>query len=154
MSLSVLPDVAPPQSPSIVGAFHSAPTLVRVLAGCLYLDALLRLGQAVAVTAGLSDETTDMMANAGAVCLALALALIPFLLGMGVARGAHCMWLLTLVLVVVELLVDVRAVLAGATVGSILSMVIPVAVLALLLTLFVRQHFTNRQRSGPEGPPR
>lgn len=144
MSPSTPPDVAPRQKPPIVGAFQSAPLLVKVLAACLYLEALLRLGQAFAVIPGLGDDSSDVMANARTVFLGLALALIPFLLGNGVARGWHHAWLLTLVLVVVEIPFDVRSVLTGVTVISILNVVIPVAVLVLLVTLFVRRHFTKR----------
>ena len=144
MSVSTQPAVAPPQKLSIVGAFQSAPTLVKVLAACLYLDALVRLGEAGAATAGLGNENSHVMANARVVFVALALALIPFLLGNGIARGAHHTWLLTLVLVIVEIVFDLRSVLASVTVSSMANMVIPVAVLALLLTLFVRLHFTKR----------
>jgi hypothetical protein len=144
MSLSTLPDVSPRKKLSIVEAFPSAPLLVKVLAACLYLEALLRLGEAFAAIPGLGDDTSNVMANARVVFFGLALALIPFLLGNGIARGSHHAWLLTLVLVVVEIPLDLRSVLTDVTVISILNVVMPVVVLALLLTLFVRQHFTKR----------
>lgn len=144
MSLSTAHDVSTRQQLSVVGSFQSAPTLVKVLAAFLYLEALLRLGETFSVMPSLSDDGSNVMANARVVFLGLALALIPLLVGNGIARGWHHAWLLTLVLVVVEILFDVRSVLTGVTVSSILNMVIPVAVLVLLLTLFVRQHFTKR----------
>ncbi len=144
MSTSSPPDVAPRQKLSIVGAFQSAPLLVKVLAACLYLAALLRLGEAFAVIPGLGDDGSDVLVNARVVFLGLALALIPFLLGNGITRGWHHAWLLTLVLVVVEIPFDLLSLLTGVTVISILNVVIPVAVLTLLVTLFVRQHFTKR----------
>ena len=144
MSPSAPPEVAPPQKPSIAGAFQCAPTLVKALAASLYLQALLRLGEAFAVMPGLGDDSSDVMANARVAFLGLALALIPLLLGNGVARGWHPAWLLTLVLVVVEIPLDLPSVRTDMTVISILNVLIPVVVLALLLTLFVRQHFTKR----------
>jgi hypothetical protein len=144
MSLSPLPDVARSQKLSTAGAFQTAPTLVKTLVAFLYLEALLRLGQAVPTMVGLSDDSRDIMVNARVVFLGLALALIPFLLGKHIARGAHSMWLLTLVLVVVEVPFDVHSVLAGLTVTSLLNVIFPFAVLALLLTLFVRQHCTKK----------
>jgi len=117
---------------------------VKVLAACLYLDALLRLGEAFAAMPDLSDDGSNVMANARVVFLGLALALIPFLLGNGIARGWHHAWLLTLVLVVVEIPFALRSALSGVTATSILNVIFPVAVLALLLILFVRQHFTKR----------
>jgi hypothetical protein len=118
----------------------AAPTLVKVLAAFLYLESLLRLEEAVACAVGLSDNSQDIMVNARLVFLALALALVPLLLGKRIARAERGPWLLTLVLTVVTLPFAFRAVVNGATVMLILHLVITVAVLALLLTPAVRRH--------------
>lgn len=144
MSLSPLPDVARSLKLSTAGAFPTAPTLVKALVAFLYLEALLRLGEAVPTMVGLSDDSRDIMVNARVVFLGLALAVIPFLLGKHIARVARGMWLLTLVLGAARLPFVFLAVPDGVTVILILHVVIPVAVLALLLTPSVRRHCTKR----------
>jgi len=162
MSSHTAPDFAPQQNLSIVGAFKAAPTLVKALIGCLYARALLVLGGYVADMLSLGDtfdtitdsSNTPALADASpslglvailvGVGFALVVGLITFLLGKGLARGARSMWLLTLVLTVVIFAFAVISVLAAATVGSILNVVITVAMLALLLTPVVRQHCTKK----------
>ena len=143
MSVITAPYVAPRQNLSTLGG-QSAPTLVTALVGFLYLDVLVSLWQAVTAIVGLSDDSRDIMANARVVFLGLALALIPFLLAKGIARGAHGTWLLTLVLAVVAFSFELRSVLAAVTLSSILSVAVMVAVLTLLLTPVVLRHCTKR----------
>ena len=143
MSVITLPYVAPRQNLSTLGG-QSAPSLVTGLVGFLYVEALLSLWHAVTAIVGLSDDSRDIMVNARVVFLGLALALIPFLLAKGIARDAPGTWLLTLVLAVVALAFDLPSLLAGATLSSISSVAVMVAVLTLLLTPAVRRHCTKR----------
>ena len=142
MSLNAQPDVAPLPL-SIVGAFKAAPTLVKVLAADLYLTALWILGQMTA-SAVSSDGRADAATTYGLIFFGLVFALIFFLMGKGIARGARGMWLLLLVLNVVGVPLCIVSVREAVTVSSILNLVIGAATLALLLTPVVRQHCTKR----------
>ena len=85
------------------------------------------------------------VAEAGTyVFLGVMLALISFLLGRDITHAAPGSWLLTLVLVVLALLAGVPPILSHWTVYSVLNEIVTVAVLALLLTPVVRQHYTKR----------
>lgn len=120
MSVGALPDVAPPQK--IVGAFQSAPTLVRVLAAGVCLPLLLGLGQAGTAITGqsgpsnpdhlftltpgvVSDAVEWMVAGTAGVglVLGLVLALISFQLRKRTPLGPLTSWLLTLAPVVIAI---------------------------------------------------
>jgi len=121
---------------------------MKVIVAFLYLEALLRLGEAVTITTGLSDDSRDIMTNARVVFLGLTLALIPFLLGKHLARGVGGLWLLTLaVLAVLDFGFALESVLGDVSALSILHVVLPLAVLAALARLFapiVRRHCAQR----------
>ncbi len=144
---SVPPDAAPPQQPSIVGDLQFArPTLVRVLVASMYLPALTCLGMVAATMAGSNQPLS------GAVPLVLSglvMALIAFVLGKGIARGSHAIWVVTLILAAISVVQSLPALLllpwfaeegAGLVAIVVWGVVTPVVVLALILTPTVRGH--------------
>ena len=148
MSIDTPSEVSPSQKLSIVGAFKAAPTLVKVLAASFYLPALLLMLESVKI-ASMSDPALPDSGLAeifGFVGLlgGIALALVGFLLGKGIARGARGTWVLALVLTVIALLACIQSLVGYTSVFAILNMIIMVALLALLLTPVVRQHCTKK----------
>jgi len=146
MSVNVPSEVTQPVKSSVVRAFLTAPMLVKVLAGSLYLSALLAAVQALFAGMQLgSSPVIGPMASPAAVTIAALWALISFFLGEGVVRGSHRTWILTLVLSGLWLLYDV-AELSSLYSRSRLQTVITVAVLALLFSPTVRRHTTKTAR--------
>jgi hypothetical protein len=101
--------------------------------------------------AATTDHSLDELAGEGsglsiAILLGLGLvfAVIGFLLGKGIARGARGTWLLALVLCGLAVVSVVMTLLGTVTVGSIVNLVIFVGTAALLLTPVVRQHCTKK----------
>ena len=151
MSVSAPSEVSPPQKLSIVEAFKTAPTLVKVLAASFYLPALLMLGYAFLVAAGVALAVAAFDSSAMGTALAayvlvlgLLCAMVSFLLGKGIARGARGTWIVAVVLYGIALLLSLLSILADVTVTSILDLVISVATLALLLTPVVRLHCAKK----------
>src|SRR6185503_13191064 len=100
MSLSATSDGPPPQHLSIVGAFKTAPTLVKVLAAGFYLPALILLLESVRSAIVFQIDNVAAEPDGGFlaififvyVLVGLVLAMVGFLLGKGIARGAHGTW--------------------------------------------------------------
>ena len=147
MSLNATSNGSPPQHLSIVGAFKAAPTLVKVLAASLYLPALLLVVDSVRTAIEFHAEVDGgfaVIASFVAVLVGLVLALVGFLLGKGIARGARGTWVLALVLTVIALLACLHSLLGYVSVYVILNTIVMVALLGLLLTPVVRQHCTKK----------
>jgi hypothetical protein len=146
MSVNVPSEVTQPVKGSVVRAFLTAPMLVKVLAGSLYLSALLAAVQALFAGMHLgSSPVIGPMASPAVVTIAALWALISFFLGEGVVRGSHRTWILTLVLSGLWLLYDFAEV-SSLYSRSRLQTVITVAVLALLFSPTVRRHCTKTAR--------
>ena len=141
MSMNNPPLAAPTPNLSIAGAFRAAPTPVKVLAASMYLPALLILGLTVLVVMG---ALGNLLVTGVLVFYGGLLALISFLLGKGIARGAHGTWLLSVVLYVIGLLSGVPLLIDGVNVASILYMVTMIVPLVLLFTPTVRAHCTKK----------
>ncbi len=89
------------QKPSILAAFQTAPTLVKVLASILYAVGLLTLIQMAMSAAGgglivPQDQVVAVMLD----LFELVVALVAFLLGKGITRGSYGSWLATLIFTV------------------------------------------------------
>ena len=146
MSVNAPSEVTQPEKSSVVRAFLTAPTLVKVLTGSLYLSALLAAVQALFAGMQLgSSPPIGPMASPAGVTIAALWALISFFLGDGVVRGSHRTWTLTLVLSGLWLLYDLAEV-SSLYSRSRLQTVITVAVLALLFSPTVRRHCTKTAR--------
>ena len=147
MPVNVPSEVTQPQESSILRTFLTAPTLVKVLTGTLYLSALLAAVQALFAGMQLgSSPPIGPMASPAGVTIAALWALISFFLGEGIVRGSHRAWTLTLVLSALWLLYDL-AEMSSLYSRSRLQTVITVAVLALLFSPAVRKHCTKLARS-------
>ena len=139
--MSVNTPPAPPRT-SILAAFRSAPTMVKVLASILYAVGLLTVLQEAMVVAdvGLISPAARGVAMV-ADLFALVVALISFLLGRGITRGSYASWLLTLIFTVLGIVQSVLWILiAVADTRTFLIVGVAAVVLALLLTRAVRQH--------------
>ena len=146
MPVNIPSEVAQPQESSILGAFLTAPTLVKVLTGSLYLSALLAAVQAISAAMQLgSSPLIGPMASRAGVTIAALWALSSFFLGEGIVRGSHRTWTLTVVLSGLWLLYDL-AEMSSLYSRSRLQNVITVAVLALLFSPAVRRHCTKLAR--------
>jgi hypothetical protein len=145
MSVSVPSEVTQPEESSVLRAFLTAPTLVKVLTGSLYLSALLAAVQALFAGMQLGSPLIGPMASPAGVTIAALWALISFFLGEGIVRGSHRTWTLTLVLSGLWLLYDL-AEMSSLYSRSRLQTVITVAVLALLFGPAVRRHCTKTAR--------
>jgi len=147
MPVNVPSGVAQPQDSPILRAFLTAPTLVKVLTGTLYLSALLAAVQALFAGMQLgSSPLIGPMASPAGVTIAALWVLISYFLGEGIVRGSHRIWTLTLVLSGLWLLYDL-AEMSSLYSRSRLQIVITVAVLALLFSPAVRRHCTKLARS-------
>lgn len=146
MSVNSSPTMAPLPNLSVVGAFKTAPTLVKVLAASFYLSGLYLLWLAFAAFTSPSTAAggDNVLVGVFLSFFFVLMALVGFLLGKGIARGARGTWLLSLVLCGLALAVVVLGMLGAVTVTSIVNVVILVVTLALLLTPVVRQHCTNK----------
>jgi hypothetical protein len=83
-----------PQKPSVLAAFQTAPTLVKVLASILYGVGLLTLIQmAMVVVDWRLIGPNDYVAAVASNLLGLVVALLLLLLGRGITRGAYGAWL-------------------------------------------------------------
>ena len=143
--MSVNTPPAPPRT-SILAAFRSAPTMVKVLASILYAVGLLTVLQEAMVVAdvGLISPAARGVAMV-ADLFALVVALISFLLGRGITRGSYASWLLTLIFTVLGIVQSVLWILiAVADTRTFLIVGVAAAVLALLLTPAVRRHCPKR----------
>ena len=146
MSVNVPSAVTQPQERSVLRAFLTAPTLVKVLTGSLYLSSVLAAVQALFAGMQLgSSPLIGPMASSAGVSIAALWALISFFLGEGIVRGSHRTWTLTLVLSGLWLLYDL-AEMSSLHSRSRLQTVITVAVLALLFCPAVRRHCTKLAR--------
>jgi hypothetical protein len=145
MSVSVPSEVTQPEESSVLRAFLTAPTLVKVLTGSLYLSALLAAVQALFAGMQLGSPLIGPMASPAGVTIAALWALISFFLGEGIVRGSHRTWTLTLVLSGLWLLYDL-AEMSSLYSRSRLQTVITVAVLTLLFGPAVRRHCTKTAR--------
>ena len=149
-------NVAPPQHVSVVGALKDTPILVKVLATDLHLSALWVLGLFVSVAvwgdggtgtdsfAGLANDSPEVLTGYGLIFAGQVLAMVLFLMGKGIARGARGMWELLLVLNVLAVPFSFLHLREGATVITIVNVFITVATLALLLTPVVRRYCAKR----------
>jgi len=147
MSLTTPPA---PQKPSILAAFQTAPTLVKLLASILYGVGLLTLIQlAVWVAGGGFIVPQDQVAAIVSDLSVLVMVLILFLLGRGVTRGAYSSWFSTLILTVLFGIQSVQVILIAVTGRTMFRAGEVVAVLALLLTPAVRQHCPKKPRRRP-----
>ena len=143
MSLNATSNGSPPQHLSIVGALKAAPTLVKVLAASFYLPALLLLVESVRMYTVI-DIQNDYGYSLIYAFVTFVLAMVGFLLGKGIARGARGTWLLALVLTVIALLACLQSLLGYVSVYVILNTIVMAALLALLLTPVVRKHCTKK----------
>ena len=144
MSMNTPPLAAPTPNLSIVGAFRAAPTPVKILAASMYLPALLILGLTAAAVLAALGFGDNVMVTGVLVFYGVILALISFLLGKGIARGAWGTWMLSVVLYVVGLLSGVPLLMDGVNMTSILYMVAMIVPLVLLLSPTVRAHCTKK----------
>ena len=134
------------QKPSVLAAFQTAPTLVKVLASILYGVGLLTVVQWALVVAkvGLFSPAARGTAIVADI-FALVVALISLLLGKGITRGSYVSWLLTLIFTVLGIVQSVLWILSAvADTRTVLILGIAVAVLSLLLTPAVRRHCPKR----------
>jgi hypothetical protein len=146
MFVKIPSEVGQPEKNSIVWGFLTAPTLIKVLAGSLYLSALLAVIQTL--FAGLQrwgGPPVGPVASPAGVGIAAMWALISLLLGTGIARGSHRTWTLTLVLSGLWLLYDISRMFSLYS-RSRVQTVITVAVLALLFNPNVRRYRTRTGR--------
>ena len=147
----VPPNAPPPRQPSFVGDLQPArPTLVRVLVASLYLPALMPLGLVAWTVAAVPNQPLSVAVPS--LIIGLALAMIAFFLGKGIARGSHTMWVVILILSAIGAVQALPALLmlpfflegGVGLVGIVaVSLAIPVVVLALVLAPTVRQHCTK-----------
>ena len=146
MPVNVPSEVTQPEERSVVRAFLTAPMFVKVLAGSLYLSALLAAVQALFAGMQLGGSPViGPMASPTAITIAALWALISFFLGEGVSRGSHRTWILTLVLSGLWLLYDF-VVWSSLYSRNRPQTVITVAILALLFSPAVRRHCTRTAR--------
>ncbi|NMM23075.1 MAG: hypothetical protein HHJ11_06200 [Phycicoccus sp.] len=134
------------QKPSILAAFTTAPTLVKVLVAILYAFGLLTLMQvAQLMVAGGRVVPQDRLPAAMADLWAIVVAVVLVVLGWGITRGVFGSWLLTLIITVLFGAQRVLWMLTTTTgVRTVFTVGAAVAVLALLLTPVVRQHCAKR----------
>ena len=143
MSVNVPSEVTQPEERSVVRAFLTAPTLVKVLTGSLYLSSLLAAVQALSAGMQLgSSPLIGPMASPAGVTIATLWAVISFFLGEGIGRGSHRTWTLTLVLNGLWLLYDLTE-MTSLYSRNRLQSVITVTALALLFSPAVRRHCTK-----------
>ena len=134
-----------PQRSSVLAAFQTAPTLVKVLASILYGLGLLTLIQmAVRVAGGGLIVPQDQVAAVVSDLSVLVMVLILFFLGRGITRGSYGSWLATLVLTFLFGIQSVQVILFSVTGRAMFRAGEVVAVLMLLLTPAVRQHCSKR----------
>jgi hypothetical protein len=138
------------QRPSILAAFQTAPTSVKVLVAILYgLGVLTLIEMAVFVAGGGFIVPQDHVAAVVSDLAVLVMVLILFLLGSGITRGYFGSWLATLILTFLFGIQSVQVILIGVTGRTMFRAGEVVAVLALLLTPAVRQHCLKRRAIGP-----
>jgi hypothetical protein len=134
-----------PQKPSVLAAFQTAPTLVKVLASILYGLGLLTLIQmAMWVAGGGLIVPQDQVVAVVSDLSVLVMVLILFLLGRGITRGSYGSWLAILILTVLFGIQSVQVILFSVTGRAMFRAVEVVAVLVLLLTPAVCQHCSKR----------
>lgn len=132
---------------SVVESFKAAPSLVKVLAAAFYLPSIYLLVLAIVAAVGAdtpAGPAEDTLFAWALLFFGFLFAVIGFLLGKGIARGARGTWLLALVLCGLAIVSVVMTLLGAVTVGSIVNLVIFVGTAALLLTPVVRQHCTKK----------
>ena len=140
-----VPTPSAPQRSSVLAAFQTAPTLVKVLASILYGLGLLTLIQmAVWVAGGGLIVPQDQVAAVVSDLSVLVMVLILFFLGRGITRGSYGSWLATLVLTFLFGIQSVQVILFSVTGRAMFRAGEVVAVLMLLLTPAVRQHCSKR----------
>ena len=140
-----VPTPSAPQRSSVLAAFQTAPTLVKVLASILYGLGLLTLIQmAVWVAGGGLIVPQDQVAAVVSDLSVLVMVLILFFLGRGITRGSYGSWLATLVLTFLFGIQSVQVILFSVTGRAMFRAGEVVAVLMLLLTPAVRQHCPKR----------